>query len=391
MFKYKYLTKEQLQGLKKYKYSAIDTSPLSQYVMHPTWNTIVKIIPKFIAPNLITFAGFLCMILAVILLSVYDYEFYAAGGRPGSKLNASDIPNWLYVASGALIFLAYNLDGVDGKQARRIGVSGPLGELFDHGLDSYIVFLIPYTLISVFGRDQEFSVSCFRGFLIVMSVVLNFYISHWEKYSTGILYLPWGYDVSMWMSSLLFILEGVYGPGIFKFYIFGGHSFVSIFEVIIHLVGLLTTLPVAIYNVYMSYKTRTGRMYSIPGALKPLSSITIVTVPMVLWGYYSVNTITEQYPRAFIFLYGTLFSNIASRLIIAEMCHSRCELINWLFWPLIVGIVVCFNQPYLESTILHAVLTLVVFAHIHYGVCVVRQICEHLNIKCFTVPKEKRK
>ena len=53
-------------------------------------------------------------------------------------------------------------DGVDGKQARRIGVSGPLGELFDHGLDSYIVFLIPYSLISVYGRDPVFSVSCFR-------------------------------------------------------------------------------------------------------------------------------------------------------------------------------------------------------------------------------------
>lgn len=25
-------------------------------------------------------------------------------------------------------------DGIDGKQARRIGLSGPLGELFDHGL-----------------------------------------------------------------------------------------------------------------------------------------------------------------------------------------------------------------------------------------------------------------
>lgn len=55
----------------------------------------------------------------------------------------------------------YQLDGIDGKQARRLGVSGPLGEMFDHGLDSYIVFFIPYSLISVFGRD-EYSIPVFR-------------------------------------------------------------------------------------------------------------------------------------------------------------------------------------------------------------------------------------
>lgn len=29
-------------------------------------------------------------------------------------------------------------DGIDGKQARRINLSGPLGELFDHGLGEYL-------------------------------------------------------------------------------------------------------------------------------------------------------------------------------------------------------------------------------------------------------------
>lgn len=44
------------------------------------------------------------------------------------------------------------LDGIDGKQARRIQLSGPLGELFDHGLDSYTAVLIPACLYSIFGR-----------------------------------------------------------------------------------------------------------------------------------------------------------------------------------------------------------------------------------------------
>ncbi|CAB3255210.1 unnamed protein product [Arctia plantaginis] len=391
MFDYKYLKNDQLKGFKKYKYSAIDTSPIGKYLMHPTWNTIVKITPKSIAPNVITFAGFILMLIAVLLLTVYDPEFYAAGGRFGSKSYPNEIPNWVFITCGVFIFLAYGLDGIDGKQARRLGVSGPLGELFDHGLDSYIVFLIPYALISVFGRDPEYSLNCFRGFLIVVSVAFNFYICHWDKYNTLTLYIPWGYDVSMWFSSALFIIEGVYGPGYYKAYVFGDYTVVSILEIVLHLVGPLTTLPGCVYNVYLSYKNRTGNMYPFLEMLRPLWSLFAVTAAVAYWGLYSKNDISEQYPRAYIFLYGTLFSNIASRLIIAEMCHNRCDLVTWMFWPLLAAIIISLNIPRLEYFMLHLMLILAVFGHIHYGVCMVRQICSHLNIKCFTVPKEKRK
>lgn len=34
---------------------------------------------------------------------------------------------------GVGLFAYQSLDAIDGKQARRTGASGPLGELFDHG------------------------------------------------------------------------------------------------------------------------------------------------------------------------------------------------------------------------------------------------------------------
>jgi phosphatidylglycerophosphate synthase len=34
---------------------------------------------------------------------------------------------------GIGLFIYQSLDAIDGKQARRTGQSGPLGELFDHG------------------------------------------------------------------------------------------------------------------------------------------------------------------------------------------------------------------------------------------------------------------
>ncbi|KAJ8710837.1 hypothetical protein PYW08_009352 [Mythimna loreyi] len=393
MFEYKYLSKEHLKGFNKYKYSAIDTSPLSNYVMHPSWNTIVKVIPRSVAPNLITFAGFVCMVAVVLILTAYDYDLYAAGGRPGLASYDCDIPSWVFTFCGVMIFLAYNLDGLDGKQARRIGVSGPLGELFDHGLDSYIVFLIPYSLISIFGRDPVFSVTCLRGLLIIISVVMNFYVSHCEKYNTGTLYLPWSYDLSMWVCPILFLVAGVYGPACYKQYVFGDVTFAQALEVVIHVMGFITTYPVSIYNVYLSYRSpgRTSKKYPILEATKPIWSMLVMTAAVIFWAVKSPNNILEQHPRAFILMYGTLFSNISCRLIIAEMSHRRCELLSWMTWPLLKGIMISLQLPQLESLTLHILLILFVVSHVHYGVCVVRQICAHLKISCFTVPYEKRK
>ena len=99
LFSYEYINKEHLEGLDRYKvipkkplqniakniliskihffkYSCIDNSPLSKYVMHPFWNTIVEFYPRWLAPNVLTFVGFMCLILQHILFSIYDYSFY---------------------------------------------------------------------------------------------------------------------------------------------------------------------------------------------------------------------------------------------------------------------------------------------------------------------------
>ena len=44
-------------------------------------------------------------------------------------------------------------DGCDGKQARRTGTSSPLGEMFDHGLDSWSAAFFIFNVYSIFGRE----------------------------------------------------------------------------------------------------------------------------------------------------------------------------------------------------------------------------------------------
>uniref|UniRef100_A0A8C3IA01 Ethanolaminephosphotransferase 1 n=1 Tax=Chrysemys picta bellii TaxID=8478 RepID=A0A8C3IA01_CHRPI len=156
----------QPKRLKFDKYSAVDTNPLSVYVMQPLWNRIVKIVPLWIAPNLLTFSGFLMILINYFLLSFYD---------------------WDYTAS----------DSIDGKHARRTQSSSPLGELFDHGLDSWATSIFILSYFSICSRDNgKTGISVHTMYISLSIVLLNFMFSHWEKYNTGVLFLPWGYDLS---------------------------------------------------------------------------------------------------------------------------------------------------------------------------------------------------
>lgn len=105
---------------------------------------------------------------------------------------------WLLIDA----FHTIHIDGIDGKQARRTGTSGPLGELFDHGVDSYSAALIPIYMFSIFGTHATTPI---RMHFITWNIFLNFFLTHFEKYNTGVMYLPWAYDFTMWVRIALLL------------------------------------------------------------------------------------------------------------------------------------------------------------------------------------------
>ncbi|VDP90252.1 unnamed protein product [Echinostoma caproni] len=172
------------------QYSCVDTSPLSTYIMHPFWNWITQFYPRYLAPNLITFGGFLMTVAHFLLLSYFNPHFK----------NNSAVPQWAWLVTAVLVFVAHTLDGTDGKQARRTKSSSPLGELFDHGCDSWVCFFLPACLFSLCGANS----SPLRLFWIQWSLIFSFVSSHWEKYITGVLYLPWTFDAAQLVSQFSF-------------------------------------------------------------------------------------------------------------------------------------------------------------------------------------------
>ncbi|KAJ3649142.1 hypothetical protein Zmor_020900 [Zophobas morio] len=381
-----YLTADHLVGFDKYKYSCKDTGPLSVYVMHPFWNWLVQFCPKWVAPNLMTFSGFLLAVVSFLLFTWKDYSFYASD--PDHPEYPS-LQRWTYIAAAIFLFLAYTLDGIDGKQARRTGSSGPLGELFDHGLDSYTAGLIPVATYSMFGRGARYSIIPFRFFFILWNIIFNFYLSHWEKYNTGVLFLPWGYDFSMWFTIITFTISGVLGHEIWQFFLPGGIPAGLMFEIIVYSTAIFTNVPVILYNVYFSYKTKTGYMRSFSEAVRPLVPVTLFFLMTLFWILLSPSNIIERDPRAVFVIVSTIFSNICCRLIVAQMSNTRCDIFNWLLVPTSIFILVSIltNNSSLELFLTYSLCVLSTTAHIHYGTYLVRQMCNHFRINCFSIKK----
>lgn len=421
LFSHEYIHKEHLTGLDAYKYSCVDTSPISKYLMQPFWTFIVNIYPRWLAPNLITFVGFMCLILQSFMFSIYDYSFYGycfdrdqclADSQYNLTANqlyfqehldqfeqvpsnvCSCIPRWLFLMIAVCQFLSHHLDGTDGKQARRTNSSSPLGELFDHGLDSWATLFLPVALFSIYGRNGEFGLSVASMYGILWLILLSFIVSHWEKYNTGIMFLPWSYDLSQIGMTFLFFLTWMFGQEVWFFRIsfLGDLPSTRVVEIIIYVGSIGLSIPFSVYNMYLASVNKTFKQKSIYEAVRPLFSTVYLFIIQLVWLIFSPSNIMELEPRAFFWVTGTLFSNIACRLIVAQMTSTRCRIFNKGLIPLTL-IIMFFCSSLLpqyatkrnEVVALYGMVIYVTLQHIHYGICMVRQICKHLNIYCFVI------
>ena len=108
---------------------------------------MTNLVPRWVAPNLLTLVGLIHAVAAYVLLLVHS---------PGLDGAA---PPWVYVACAACLFVYQTMDGMDGKQARRTNSGSPLGEVIDHGADAIAACVYGVFICDAFGVgwDRGFS------------------------------------------------------------------------------------------------------------------------------------------------------------------------------------------------------------------------------------------
>ncbi|XP_019852769.1 PREDICTED: ethanolaminephosphotransferase 1-like [Amphimedon queenslandica] len=412
MLGFRYLSDEKLQGLSYYKYSCIETNPLTIYFFQPWWRTVVQVVPLWVAPNLLTLVGFLFHFSIFLLFSFYDYSFFATGSSLAGR-----IPVWVWLYSAVAHFTGHTLDGIDGKQARRTKSSSPLGELFDHGLDSVVCVFIPLILYSVVGRGQ-WGCSPAEGYWTAMVFMFGFYLSHWEKYITGTVYLPWVYDTGELVIPIVYFITGAFGVELWQFSLMPGLTCSDAFRYGIYVGAVFSVFSTA-YNIFLFFKSSanyaedystTSISNTILGTSPssstsegaaggrnsnrsfvqlylPLLPMCLLVLVFSIWGMYSPSDVLEKDPRAFMLTIGMVFSNIACRLMISQMAGYTPDYINYLLCPVVLAMGISFALPQYELVILYGLLVAVLLAHLHYGCSVVYELCCHYNIYAFSLSK----
>lgn len=124
------------------------------------------------APNAITLTGFGFVVLNIITMLYYN---------PTMDQNC---PPWVYGSWAIGLFLYQTFDAVDGSQARRTRQSGPLGELFDHGVDALNTSLE----VLLFSATMNFGQG-WKTVMVLFATMLTFYIQTWDEYHTKTLTL----------------------------------------------------------------------------------------------------------------------------------------------------------------------------------------------------------
>jgi ethanolaminephosphotransferase len=297
------------------QYNAVDTSPLSNYVMHPLWNVVVTMFPMWVAPNFLTLLGCLLLIVNYVTLSFYDFDYHTTCNDLG--IVRPPIPRWVFLFCAILHILSHTLDGIDGKQARRTNSSSPLGELFDHGLDTISVLIIVQCMYSLFGTCVEWGGNLWTMHVIYLLTLFGFYLTHWEKFITGILYLPWSYDASQLGTLVIYLVHWWFGPEGLHIRLLGV-SAGSLFAVIV-IVTIMCGIIMSAWNIYSAAQKQQLRISTDSGftflvqSIQPFCPLLLAFGLTYLWTVVSTADVLSKQPRIFFLMEGLLFSNCCVR------------------------------------------------------------------------------
>ncbi|KAL3232466.1 Uncharacterized protein RNJ44_04382 [Nakaseomyces bracarensis] len=322
-----FIPKESIANLKYYKYQSEDRSLISNYILKPYWRWFAQLFPVTMAPNLVTLSGLGFIVINVLTVLYYD------------PLLKEDSPRWTYFSYAIGLFMYQTFDACDGMHARRTGQSSPLGELFDHCIDSINTTLSLFPVSSMLGSGYTFLLIGTQ-FL----VLCNFYLSTWEEFYTHRLFLSEfsGPVEGILMLVVQFILCGIFGPQVIwhtkiidipllfkgseKFTIETVHLMVA-FSV----VALMFNILAASANVFKYFKEHNKKNdKALLEAEKKESMIALVPYFVYFTFVFAIVLVDNDFISfPYVISVGLTMAFVVGRMIVAHLTRQKFPLINF--------------------------------------------------------------
>jgi len=337
----------------------------------------------WIAPNLLTFLGFINQVMAFI------FPVILIGS--GEVVEANEAYYWVPLASAIFIFTYMFLDNIDGKQARRTKTSSPLGELIDHGCDAMNVGIGSITVGVLVGADPWWIlyISAFSS--------LPFYLSHWQEYLTHSLELgmfngpteaeviaisvfvcTYFQGLTWWRSSITLL------------------SYTVQRQQIVMLIAMAMAIGTFFEMVWKGSREAMKKGVPILEAYSQLIPFTICWVSTALW-LLGAPDVFEAHPFLAITSFGLVFATIVCRCIVQRICREPFRLFYPVLTPLVLAALNSASRQLSgkavvnEYYVLYFVFISTSLFWSHFAVSIVKEMCSALKISAFTIPYNKPK
>lgn len=363
-----FLSNEELERLAKHKYSASGVSVLDPAIQ-PFWKWVVELLPVWLAPNALTLAGLVINGLATAVLMLYSSD---------CKQHA---PKWCYFLCAFALFLYQTLDAIDGKQARRTNSSSPLGELFDHGCDALTtVFVTAGTCMTV-----HLGTLPALHFVMFLSTLLVFYTAHWQSYCSGTLRFG-SFDATEAEFGVIFIylLTGFFGPAVWDTEILSTGFEIKLIPAVFFLAsGLFKLLDY--FNLMRKINRKDGSAAVRTNIMSPSFPMAIFIISTICVWLKSGPYILGNHLVLFTMTFGLASVKLCHRLLMANMSQSEIIVMD----SCLVGPLLMLLNQYLRLADDYVALWLCfVFCAVdllRYDIGICKDICSHLNIRCFSI------
>lgn len=369
-------TDAQLAELMVYKNRGKDLSLTYRYVMSPIYDRLVAYIPEWMAPNTVTLIGFLLVVINHVAVLI------------SSPSLAEPLPRLAYITSGLALFVYMVLDNLDGRQARRTQSSSPLGHLFDHGCDALNVTISALTSIC----SLQIGAHPIQALCLLLCCQAMCYLSSVEEYITGAMVLGRvnGPNEGLLCTVGLYLFTGIVGPGVWTVTVrIGGISLARNQAVVAIL--LLSTVCCLSGNVVRLWKHARshGDATILLHAATTCINFAIMSASLLTWAIYAPQDFSTYFISA-TWISGMNFFYVISRMIVSHLTKAPFPTFAWQ----LVGLAACAlnaafgetksSHPLVNQTALVSVTLLGTAVYNSWRVrCMIAQLCEHLNIRCF--------
>ena len=347
-----------------YKYNGVDDSIACKLFYRRFWNWLINFVPLNIAPNTITLIGFLFEAASFVSSMIL------------SKGLTQKLPWYGCVINSVFLFIYQTLDNLDGRQARRTGMSSPLGQFFDHGCDAITGVFEIIKSAAVLNMGPTWV--CFA---YAIATGVGFILASYEEYTTHRFYL--GYfnapDEGLLILMIVYLFVAA-APECLSWF---RPAFIVAFVICDILTILLTFV-----NVFKFVKDHQECRHRMIYSLIPTSITVAVICILALFHKNYIHTVTFIMACEFILTFNS--QTIIISYLVKRPVSRLWEPITILFWIASLCSLLPYSQKYVESGLYWFVLCAAIFlAMVITDIRVVYGLSKGLNIPAFHIKKQK--